>query len=263
MPEKDFASQVMETTCPHCRARFRITDEQLRMALGRVKCGHCQLIFNALQWLKSSGAAAPVVMDQALSSSAHSEMTPIPEFDIRAEPRSAESELDLSEVMYHQQRNRRTDFSPFFWFIGSVLLLLLIFTQVMYYQRYQWISQPQYQQAVLALCRLIPCDESQFSNVGQIKLLQRNLSTHPMIPNALMATGSFVNQAPFRQKLPRMLVSLFDIDGGLIANRMFEPIEYLQDDKNKSMAEINEPVLFRLEMVDPGVDALTYEFDFY
>ena len=78
-----------------------------------------------------------------------------------------------------------------------------------------------------------------------------------------MVTGSFVNQAPFPQRLPRMLVSLFDIKGELIANRGFGPEEYLQDSDNKTSAKIDIPVQFRLEIVDPGTDALTYEFEFY
>ncbi len=87
--------------------------------------------------------------------------------------------------------------------------------------------------------------------------------SHPVSPNALMATGSFVNQASFAQKTPDMLVSLFDIQGSLIANRVFEPGEYLQNDKHKELLPSNKPVQFRLEIVDPGTDALTYEFEFF
>jgi hypothetical protein len=77
-----------------------------------------------------------------------------------------------------------------------------------------------------------------------------------------MVTGSFVNQAIFDQKLPRLLVSLFDLQGKLIANRLFTPSEYLQTDKNRRLMEVAKPVQFRLEISDPGTDALTYEFEF-
>ena len=49
-----------------------------------------------------------------------------------------------------------------------------------------------------------------------------------------MVTGSFVNQAPFAQKLPELLISLFDVQGNLIANRLFTPKEYLLENKNRS-----------------------------
>ena len=77
-----------------------------------------------------------------------------------------------------------------------------------------------------------------------------------------MVSGSFVNQASFAQKFPQLLVSLFDIQGNLIANRLFNSTEYLQTDRNRTVMEIAKPVQFRLEIVDPGTDALTYEFEF-
>ena len=165
--------------------------------------------------------------------------------------------------MYGYKRNSLAYYSPFLWFIGILMLLGASIAQVVYYQRYKLVKTPRFQQQVLTLCELIPCGKSQFSNIHQIKLLERNVFTHPVTSNALMVTGSFVNQAPFTQRLPNMLVSLFDIKGELIANRVFEPTEYLQDSSDKTSAESDSPVQFRLEIIDPGTDALTYEFEFY
>ncbi|WP_328187499.1 DUF3426 domain-containing protein [Marinobacter sp. OP 3.4] len=35
------------TRCPHCDTRFRVTDGQLNVANGRVRCGHCMEVFDA------------------------------------------------------------------------------------------------------------------------------------------------------------------------------------------------------------------------
>lgn len=35
------------TRCPHCETRFRVTEEQLGIARGKVRCGHCMEVFNA------------------------------------------------------------------------------------------------------------------------------------------------------------------------------------------------------------------------
>jgi hypothetical protein len=144
-----------------------------------------------------------------------------------------------------------------------LLLSALGVAQAIYYQRYQLIEDPRFQQQVTNLCQLLPCDESQFSSTAQIRLLERNVFTHPVASNALMITGSFVNQAPFPQKMPDMLVSLFDIQGKPIANRMFKPGDYLLENRNRSVVSPRVPVQFRIEVVDPGTDALTYEFEFY
>ncbi|WP_100638081.1 DUF3426 domain-containing protein [Marinobacter salexigens] len=39
----------LQTECPKCHTRFRVTDEQLGIARGKVRCGHCMDIFNAIE----------------------------------------------------------------------------------------------------------------------------------------------------------------------------------------------------------------------
>ncbi|HLP25212.1 MAG TPA: DUF3426 domain-containing protein, partial [Acidobacteriota bacterium] len=41
----------MLTRCPRCETTFRVTPEQLKARHGRVRCGHCQNVFNALDTL--------------------------------------------------------------------------------------------------------------------------------------------------------------------------------------------------------------------
>ena len=40
MPEPQY------TRCPACKTVFRVTDEQLAMRQGRVRCGHCKTVFD-------------------------------------------------------------------------------------------------------------------------------------------------------------------------------------------------------------------------
>ena len=219
------------------------------------------MVFNALQSLKSYEGDLPENYLPS-SSAAQSRRDESIDMDIRAESKPSELELSLHEAMYGHKRNSLAHFSPFLWFIGILILIVLGIAQSVYYQRYQLINNPRFQQQVLKLCELVPCGESHFSNIRQIKLLQRNVFTHPVTSNALMVTGSFVNQAPFKQMLPNMIVSLFDTRGELIANRVFEPAEYLLGDKQRTTTESEKSVQFRLEIIDPGTDALTYEFEF-
>lgn len=39
----------MRTRCPVCSTVFRVTSEQLRLKAGKVRCGHCQAVFNAFE----------------------------------------------------------------------------------------------------------------------------------------------------------------------------------------------------------------------
>lgn len=50
----------MRTRCPQCATVFRITPEQLRLRAGKVRCGHCQAVFNALDSLIEEPVSAAV-----------------------------------------------------------------------------------------------------------------------------------------------------------------------------------------------------------
>ena len=247
-------SAVMETTCPHCQSRFRIFEHQLHAGKGKVQCGECNKIFDAMASLQNYDG-------RRIEGRRNKDRQPRPvaKVDRIVEVRP---ELSLHEAMYGDRRRKLSHFSPLLWLIGILLLSSLGIAQTIYYQRYSLIENPRYQKQVLSLCQLVPCNESQFSSTQQIKLLDRNVFTHPVESNALMITGSFVNQAIFDQKLPKLLVSLFDLQGNLIANRLFTPTEYLQTNKNRTLMANVKPVQFRLEISDPGTDALTYEFEF-
>jgi len=251
---------VMETRCDQCNSRFRLTEAQLREAYGKVRCSQCGAVFNALLELKNYEGELPADYEQQ-----H-----LPDADAKSDD-SADAEvvqrenqtLSLHEAMYGSERRSFFSLAPLSWFIGILLLSALGVAQAIYYQRYQLIEDPRFQQQVITLCQLLPCAEREFTSSAQIRLLERNVFTHPIASNALMITGSFINKAPFAQKMPNLLISLFDVKGKLIANRRFSPNEYLLEDRNRNVVESQLPIQFRLEIIDPGTDALTYEFEFY
>jgi predicted Zn finger-like uncharacterized protein len=251
--------EVMETRCDQCKSRFRLTEAQLRQAYGKVRCGECGAVFNALLALKNYDGELPPRYQQRTPQGKDSNAD-----DAEAAAReNLNQALSLHEAMYGSERRSFFALGPLSWFIGILLLLALGAVQAIYYQRYQLIEDPRFQQQVISLCQLLPCAQREFSSAEQIRLVERNVFTHPVTANALMVTGSFVNQAPFAQKMPELLISLFDVQGRLIANRLFQPNEYLLEDRNRNVVAPEIPVQFRLEIVDPGTDALTYEFEFY
>lgn len=247
--KRAYLGEVMETCCSHCNSRYRISENQLQIATGKVRCGECNTVFNALSSLKTYEGNLPDNYAQYAAMATDTE--------------NPKSELSLHEAMYGTDRRRSSQFAPLLWLIGILLLTSLGIAQTIYYQRYQLIDNPKFQQQLLTLCEIVPCGKSDFSSTREIKLDERNVFTHPVVADALMITGSFVNQAPFSQRLPRLLVTLFDIQGNLIANRQFTPAEYLPSDKSRTTMASLQPIQFRLEIVDPGTKALTYEFEFF
>jgi len=252
----------LQTTCLHCGSVFRITPQQLEMARGQARCNQCDQVFNALFSLEN-------YVEQTDYPS--SEQNPInaldEEFGLGSEKTESviknlvNQPVSLNEAMYGDGSSAHKNFKPLLWIVGILLLIISIIIQVIYYQRYPLLSSAKYQPQILNLCQILPCDEDRFSSLSQIRLIERHVFSHPTRDNALMITGSFINQASFNQPLPTLLISLSDIQGNLIANRQFQADEYLAD---KSLAHMHseKAVQFRLEIFDPGTEALTYEFEF-
>ena len=257
-------NEEMHTTCLHCGSVFRITADQLDMADGQVRCSQCHQVFNALLTLESV-VDQDQPLQQAQEPTAAEAMADLLELkDDTARARLAagdERKVTLNEAMYGDESASPSAFRQILWIAAIVTLLVISVVQAVYYQRYQLIASSQYQQQILSLCQLLPCDQTRFSSLAQVELTERNVYTHPTRDDALMITGSFINRADFSQPIPSLLISLSDIQGNLIANRLFKPQEYLTDKSLQRMPP-NKAVTFRLEILDPGNAALTYEFEF-
>ncbi|MDA1108049.1 MAG: zinc-ribbon domain-containing protein [Proteobacteria bacterium] len=49
----------MYTQCPLCDTQYRISAAELKAALGKVRCAHCQSVFNALSHLTDTPPEIP------------------------------------------------------------------------------------------------------------------------------------------------------------------------------------------------------------
>lgn len=67
----------MLTRCPACDTHFRVTADQLKLRAGRVRCGECQHVFNALDTLIEE--APVIVLPAAPTSYPGPETQPLPE----------------------------------------------------------------------------------------------------------------------------------------------------------------------------------------
>ncbi len=276
MSTSTYLEDNMQTTCPHCDSVFLVSQDNLNEAQGQVKCSQCLETFNALLSLENFyGDIDNIQTTNILESEAKTESAiEPPSTDKKEEPVNNASlppsnldyqeslpSVSLREAMYGKGHKSNSSLKTLLLTASLLLLTITAVIQIVYYQRYTLVSTAQYQQQILNLCQILPCDKSRFSNLSQIKLIERNVFTHPTQNKALMVTGSLINQAPFAQSIPNLLISLSDTQGNLIANRLFQPKEYLSNIKLSELLP-DQPVQFQLELIDPGNKALTYEFEF-
>lgn len=90
----------MRTRCPVCTTVFRVTTEQLRLRAGKVRCGHCQAVFNAFDALVSEVHEPLIETPQVEESQVEEPLVEgsVPhEEPVSPEPDSRFAELEIDE----------------------------------------------------------------------------------------------------------------------------------------------------------------------
>ena len=264
----------MYTKCPECRAVFRVTTEQLNMADGLVRCGICDSVFNGRDYIEKDHnpytssqdeLAQDHVDEQSFSDDAWpSEADSVSELDNQTDEDALIDADRIPTVIRDDfggnimtKTNSPIQIAVFTF--GAIVLAIFFLGQISYWQNVDVLPRTW----VNSFCNTIGCGENSQRDLAAIKILNRNIYTHPNVKKALMITTSFVNQSPSAQAYPLLEITLLDTHGQIVAVRRFSPKDYLV---NKSLADTlmppNQPVGARLEVLDPGSKVIAYEFEF-
>ena len=82
----------MKTRCPDCQTTFRVTPEQLKARAGRVRCGQCRSVFNALDSLLDETGTATLPVSRNTSRSVLPETSAVAEQQPSLTPASPQAE---------------------------------------------------------------------------------------------------------------------------------------------------------------------------
>ena len=283
----------MFTRCPNCKTWFRTTSGQISVADAQVRCGQCLVVFNARDSLQSTlphqdKAAAkidtPTDKQPAKESKGPNPISTQPH-DIIDEPLFASRALDedegrhgidaafatLREGMPMQsftldendtQHGRFHALITSVWLLAGLILLGGLILQYAYYQRDRLSMYAPLRPWLSTLCQYTDCQIPLQRELDKLHLTSRSVSSHPDIPNALIFSTTLVNNADFTQPFPRLSINMADARGKTVAQRLFEPYEYLSADNWKIGMTPGVPITIVLEVVDPGPNAQTFELDF-
>ncbi len=146
------------------------------------------------------------------------------------------------------------------WTICTLLALLLLASQLMWFNRQQLSTYPELTSIYTTACKHLPCHLEAALVLEMIETQQ--LVVHPQkdYQGVLSVTLLLENKATFSQPFPAIQLSFSDRRGQLISQRAFQPTEYL---KNTQIAPVNMPAKTPIEVsfdiLDPGRRALSYE----
>ena len=217
-------------TCPGCETRFRVTDAQLAVANGRVRCGACLTVFDC------SDLIAPPEPDDAPA------IVPI-----KAPEASARTRRDRNEPTSVPAGLFASAYAA-----AAILLLGLVFGLMLP----AWSQQPTLRGVYQAACAILPCELSPLRALDAIAVTPLP-AERPGPPPTLSVPVELLNQASFPQPFPVLAVRIVTVDDRDLAAHRLAPKDYLPRGHSLSMAP-NRPVTIELQLEDPGREAARY-----
>jgi len=153
---------------------------------------------------------------------------------------------------------------PLLGFPFLIFLLVLSFSQLAYFRAHDLVNLiPSTRPLLEKFCDTVSCFYSGPSDTKQIELLSRDVRLHPKEKKALLISASIINNANFAQPYPNIHIRLSDISGNVVAERIFSAKTYMGKLNNPFLLmKSKTPVHINFEVVDPGKDAINFEFSF-
>lgn len=149
------------------------------------------------------------------------------------------------------------------WVAAILGLLALLIFQYVYFMRDDLTRYPELRPWLEKLCSKMGCELSALRDLDAFEITYREIHSHPKAKDALLINATFVNKASFTQPYPILQISLSDASGHVVASRRLQPAEYLGEGVDiKQGVPPQMPVHVVLEVVDPGRNAVGFQFDF-
>jgi hypothetical protein len=235
----------MLATCPHCHNAIDVGDGSAAML-----CEYCGREFHP--------AATPVI---AAAAAPQEPAPPRPQYrlNISAEERAAHLGRQApgaasAPVPHHP-------LATLSWSLGILALLAALVIQYAYFMREDLARHTALRPGLEWLCSYAQCRIPLLRAPAQVRIAGRDIRRHPDAEGALRVMLTLENEAPFVQAYPVIQLSFFDVRDKLLARRRFTPQEYLSVTVDAAQGmPVNQPVQSVIDLVDPGPDAVNFEF---
>lgn len=149
------------------------------------------------------------------------------------------------------------------WAAVAVVLSLALLLQVIIADRKRLATDPVWRPRLEMLCGVLRCTLPAWKEPRAFHVTSRDIRPHPSVPNALLLTASFRNDAAFAQDWPQLEVALTDLDDQPLGLRRFEAREYLGNEPAMPMIMPGQSASLTLEIMDPGKHAVAFRLEFH
>lgn len=215
---------VLTTHCPTCSTAFRVTPDQLKARAGKVRCGHCDSVFNALESLEDLSRAQP----EAESAAPEPPPTEPPQTYIEPEtapPAISEPEIVMEIVPEAAAipRGRKLAWS----FAGLAAIALLVLQAAYLFRAELSVSQPDLVPLLEEMCAMLECDIPLPRKADLVGIETSDLHPDPQQKTMLVLAATLKNRAPFVQAYPHLELTLTDTRDQPVLRKVLAPEDYL------------------------------------
>ncbi|MDX1587551.1 MAG: DUF3426 domain-containing protein [Oleiphilaceae bacterium] len=168
---------------------------------------------------------------------------------LRAEPIAA-SPVERSPSRYR-----------WWWRALAVLLALALAAQTLWLQREALAMNESLRPLYVQGCQWLGCELPTLVDRNQLVARDLIVRNHPDESGALLVEAQLHNRASFPQPLPAVALSFSNLNGDIVAQRVFRPSQYLAVEPPGEIAA-NRALPIRLSLKDPGREAISYRIDF-
>jgi len=227
--------------CPHCLSSLQITEKQLTLKEGLIRCGHCDKVFNAYN--------NPLVQQQS-------------DYLEAVEISTAEQVVaDEPAAPWETSDSTRTDKKRPYTLVAFILSLLLI-TQAVYINAPLISQNINLQRALKLLNSTFHSQIPLYKDLDKIRIIERELSNHPSSDQALVLQLSIKNMAVVEQAYPHIALVLSSNDGNPLAYIEFKPRDYLDPQQTLLLFKAGTIQQIELSFEKPKAEVSGFEISF-
>jgi len=230
----------MFTQCPDCRKAYPVTKKLLRSKKPQIFCTDCKKKFNATTLLNEQSTT--------LLTEAKAEYIPKPELNPKPSPKkkAAPTPHSLDKRGLFRKASLITapnDAKPstlaperlpweietkpmnINWFAGFVIGSLFLFGQFIYFEGSKLSQNVTFRPYLEIVCKGLGCQIADYQNLDEFEVLQGSYT--PNSDNTVTFKAVINNQAPFKQRMPNIKLTLLDYNEQLLAQRIFDPKDHI------------------------------------
>lgn len=120
-----------------------------------------------------------------------------------------------------------------YWVMGTFLALSLLLFQIVYFIGYPLTQSQQFRPWLAFISHKINYPLPAYRNLSEFTIIASALK--PVSTHSFHLQISFINHADFAQHLPNIQLTLYNLYGGILNQRVFFPREYLGTEKTTAL----------------------------